>query len=74
MCIVNLLIIRGLSGNRIRCDCKLSWFIAFRSSIVNPNSSIGECHTPANLTGTSLRQVTEEELVCGKSLTVASVQ
>lgn len=60
---------RSLSGNPLRCDCELRWFPAFRDSSIGAVSSvIGSCDVPANLNGAQLRQLSEDQLLCSKSL------
>lgn len=60
---------RNLNGNPLVCDCNLQWFPVFRDlSITATSSLIGTCDSPANLMGTQLRQVSEDQLICGMSM------
>ncbi|CAN7938651.1 unnamed protein product [Ixodes hexagonus] len=49
-----------LSGNPVNCDCKISFLLSFPDTWVYP-----QCSSPESLSGTSLRNLTREQLNCG---------
>lgn len=59
---------RFLGMNPIQCDCDLRWLVPFRDMNTNlfTGGVRGTCREPANLNGSLLEHITEDQLVCSE--------
>jgi hypothetical protein len=69
-----LFLFSNISGNPLRCDCKLGGFVesaissSFESALAN-----AECHSPPALKGTPLKDVDFGALECDKGNIINSL-